>query len=491
MQVEKADVMGRPRTLYFDTLTPELLAHVIRCASKKPYSDIWLSWVPSSFAFTLLQLGGNFKTETLNTINALSLCHQTSSNTGDFTPNALQCNNIANAERILLHVPSQLRTLAISIGARIHMTSFLNCRRLRRLVLDANSKDYVGLIAVCGRSLRELNFGYWSMPCQILDTVRLSCPKLERLSLSLCDVDQLLPLLEVVGGTLRSLRVYGDGRDLVWSESVCKYIADKCKVLEELEVPNGAGAKLYEELGPRLQVLHINAKRWDVDAIKSVLAKCPNARVDATQVRFTDKLRAVGSRARKLSVRTTRFDRTGNWVDDDETDDEAGTDGERHGPWEAFSVTFIATPKKHLRELILEDIGCPSTLQVIAAAVSTLHRLEFTTRKALSETDCYPIFKANKHLRSVRITICYGDVIDIECRTASLVSCLKHCAELDSFTVDCYVAMLSYSSLIADACVPLRWRRMSVNVGSVRYLPPEFCPIPLEFIRINVRDTNS
>ncbi len=80
-----------------------------------------------------------------------------------------------------------------------------------------------------------------------------------------------------------------------------------------------------------------------VGAITSVLARCPNVRVDATKVRFTDMLRAVGSRARKLSVCTTGFDVAGIWIDDDKTNFEyyeRGLDEEDDGPWEAFRAKY-------------------------------------------------------------------------------------------------------------------------------------------------------
>ena len=100
-----------------------------------------------------------------------------------------------------------MHTLAVSTGAKINMPPFLNCRLLYRQVLDSNTKDYAALIAACGRSLQELSFGYRSMPSKILNTVRMCGSRLERLTLSLGDINKLLLL--AVGGTLRTvIRVF-------------------------------------------------------------------------------------------------------------------------------------------------------------------------------------------------------------------------------------------------------------------------------------------
>ena len=478
------DTDSEPR-LYFDALPTEVLPYIVRFVSERPGAKEWLTHYHHVDAFTVLGTKGALGVAARQFFTDMRIGESGS---------VLHSDKTVSTKFMLIQAP---RLLSLSIdrwGTRnLDYTCMKYCLNLRELTLDEdiycdyNYGKFGTVLEACGGSLRYLEVSVYDAHSLLglLEYATKHCTVLEALDVRhLRSFSSIVKLVKANRKTLNVLR--GGQEDMEWEEEDLQGVATQCTKLEVVEMPPRVAVPLCELLGERLRVLSVADSSWGGANLSRVLEKCRKAVVEGAVPLDATTIGACPTQLRLLTTRAMLFTSAELDMEDGvvrhtftgmlDLEDALMEVGGENG--EALMNAFFAEPKYRLKKLGIMGIEEARILRKIANATVAIEEFNCSTRVPLSGDDCAALLWFNEDLKSIRIELenC-GDIEESEIvmRTSALVRSLQQSKNLSHFCITNHNSTTSYmrdrSAIIEDACVGLRRREITVDIGGVPYLP--------------------
>ena len=476
---DKATYANRPS--YFETLPPELQEDILRKMSNRPETYNWFTSFLHVEALTALRFSEPLATAAKGCLTHLRL--------GNSTTSMLHGDPVIT-RHLMEKQGSRLRSLSIdNTGSRnLDYRAICTCTNLLELTLEENikarnSSRFLSVFKACGAVLQRLSL-------RVLDKVAISllieyaiveCNSLEMLDVwHPHDLSMIARLAVGNQEKLRMLRIGDVQGD--WNENDLHIIARQCTVLSALDAPRHIALPLCIKLGDRLRTYRMRSANWNEHHISVASKCCPNAKIYSSAV-FTAEMLVTCSRQLRELVLDSRFFM------------KADLEEEYGGLAECFSVmhdlekvklvlesengkslvnAFFRRPKYCLTELEIDNAMHSSIITTVAASTIGVQKFRCITRLPLDDDDFAAFLAANMNLSAISIVVTeLSEEMKpvFEERSSRLIRQLRRHSQIRKFSIEGSHIQLSRSKAIENACVPLRWRGINVNVGKVRYLP--------------------
>lgn len=484
---------------YFQTIPQDAQEVILRQLSTRPNHSRWVAYLEPRDVQLILQI----ELSDVSRNYLTSLHHH-------FTFNVLPANclpqgpqlekpkDISIFNDIIVEQMKRIQNLSVDIDKFTISSQFeygynlrqlVICRNYRRFELDpilkASSEKLENLQILNDLNLEESQVVSITKHCNVLKHLTLHHDT--------CDVS-LIPLWAKLGRTLQSVcfqppRIESTSRNSqIYRNQLLDGIARNCHQLTKIELYHGGlhspNAPLLLSLGSQLK--HIRFMEKDTcptpPILQQIADKCVNAKFSLFLTKHQElMLQIVGPRLETLKIRDN-FTPAQNFGEICKalTNLRGLTLLLRKSSFE-FVRTLLNTSKAKLTKINCNRIVFDNDTNNVLSAVlpnvcSNVRDLEITTTTPVNDVMIDKFLRNNRELRRIWINnkIKNGSKLETKLKlahaTASLLTRLVTARNVMELVVrDGNIK--SILKTVADACVPLRSRRIDVIVGDVRYLP--------------------
>ncbi len=505
----RMSLMPSPPVLYFQNLPLDVNETIQGHLSAYPYVKEWALFVPPDHVLQALRYYGPLSFEHVDGLSLIDVVSFDSEIRECWRHGVVACKNQRLVDPLLRLLAARLKKFSFRCYNRASYNWHSSMCHLRVLAIDCrlirtdlsdrfrDLPEYkipvppLGILfKTCGDSLRELYIEVNQNILFVASLIILHCNKLEILHLrGIQFIGPMLPVLRVVGKTLKRFLLYLHKTKPSYP-TCARMIAEALPLVRELDMPSVYAARVATRVGHFLRVLTINETSETAiskDEAIALMEACPNAIVRANHPLKPDCVRVLGERLTVMTMHCWDYDKILR-KENSESKRLLGTFASLKNLEELKMTSpnsksrllldsFFFVPKTHLRKLVLYEIKLVDEEKVhvfdrIAKYVSSLVEFSCWTAVLPTQVDCLQLFRANRKLKDFRLFTrqARDPVADYVNSAALLIRGLIYCPSLAEVSFE-LGSNVKWSSIVADACVPLRGRRISLEVGGTKYLP--------------------
>lgn len=492
--VDVPEPLSSNQRSYLDSVPYDALSVVVRHLSTRPHLKRWQAYVAPHDALQVLQVGGTMTEVARASFRVLHVHFDYAQQRGR-AATGVQMERAADGSVFADLVAEQgprLHTLTLDVHSLLRFSDgsmFEYCLALHALVLGFNNRRLLlaPVFAACGGTLKELRIECEeTLDAVTVDLIAKHCRVLEFLAFTHKDAAPLDKLWKAIGGTLRRLAFAPPRVPGARAATLLLPIATHCIHLKDIELLRAdrrvAAEALFSAMGSRIQVLRfMESKSCPAAAdLARMLTACPLAAVHAyVQQEKLDTLRVLGARLRTLRLRHNFNHGPGFSAIAATFTGVEELNLEIRATSASFLESLFATAKPNLRKFTINRVYLnqkQNVLNIIAKSTHSVRDLTCTTKEALDARSCHAFFTANTQLRRLRV---WNNLLggskkevraDAELKAAGLVRRLYDLPHINEVVIH-DMQRKGISTSIADACVPLRGRRLDIIIGDVQYMP--------------------
>ncbi len=459
-------VMSAARPNFFDLLSDDTMSVIVRHTSTRPFTGNWQDHVDTKVLLCLLQCEGRIGYWARDVISRQQYVEIDMENPE--TPSLEQIiphlRSVQYTYRGEIEIPQPLRHTP-NLGKLHLVDTGMYIRYPLEMVLSAYGAtlDTLSLRSHSIRGIRDMGF------------TLSEYPQLKELNLrAQCFIEHDLdPLWPAIGKTLTKLTLIMSRVEYSGNIEFLQPIARNCVVLEDVRLNHPKHVWLYKQLGCLLQIIRLyhDAPPLSVHDVSDVLELCPNAVVhgclstlsDDTFVQLSSRISSCSELRMLEPFPEMPFLREASIV------------------LTAIRFTamksFFDRPIPSLRKLYLR-VEKGNAFETVSKSVTYLEELLvaiqfFDVEGAFGENDLDDLLDANRGLRKLQISF-YGEGLTgyekVERFLVAMFGSLKNLSELNEVVVSGKILVNLNETIVRDACVPLRKKRISIiwnDVGSI------------------------
>ncbi len=449
--------MSAAKPIFLDLLSDDIISIIVRYTSTRPHTDDWHEYVNPRVLSDLLKCEGRISYWARDAISRVR-----------HVEIDMQARKNPDLDQIMPH----LHNVRYSYhGEKEVPRSLLHIPNLRKLHIETNHYQrfpFDVTLSACGATLHTLTLCLRSfVGTKEVIPISRECPALKVLNLSAYSFHEheLEPLWPAIGKTLTKLTLKTLYVTFVDNTELLEPIARNCVVLEDVKLNHPQHIWLYKQLGAQLKIIRLDrdVPAPNVQDVSDVLELCPNAIVHGFVSTLSDDALVLLS-SRMASFSGLRM--LEPFPEMPYLQEASMVVTENRFP---AMKSFFDRPIPSLRKLyLLVENG--NVFEPAAKSVTCLEELRVTIQcfdvaGAFGENDFDELLYANPRLRKLRISFydeeltCYEKV---ERFLVALFGSLKNFKELSVIEVDGKIVFKLNKTIIRDASVLLRSRRISI-----------------------------
>ena len=451
---------------FFDLLSDDTISIIVRHTSTRPFADDWHEHVDTKDLLSMLKCSeGRVRYWARDVISRQH-----------YVDVDMQIPETPSVEQIVPHLRSMQYTYCGDVEILQPLLHTSNLGKLHLLDRAGYRLPLDVILGTCGATLDTLSVYSRSMlGIRNIGSTLREYPELKELNLRLrCFIeDDFEPLWPVIGKTLTKLALISTRDEFASNIKFLRPIARNCVVLEDVRLNHPNHVWLYKQLGSLLKIIRLyqDACCLSPYEISAILESCPNAKVHGCLSNLSDD--TFG----QLSSRIASCSKVRMLEPFPEMPflREAGIVVTAR-PFTTVK-SFFERPIPSLRKLYLR-VEKGNAFETVSKSVTYLEELLvaiqfFDVEGAFGENDLDDLLDANRGLRKLQISF-YGEGLTgyekVERFLVAMFGSLKNLSELNEVVVSGKILVNLNETIVRDACVPLRKKRISIiwnDVGSI------------------------